>query len=141
MQGSPHKKKALVLDTAAFLAALQLLMYGIDLYTPRSVVEEVKDFESVQRFQLSESIERVKVEDPKHSFVSKAVEVARRHGVLERLSNTDLDVLALALQLSSQGYDVVVLTDDYVLQRILIELGLGFRPVKTRGVEKKRSEE
>jgi len=141
MQGSPHKKKALVLDTAAFLAALQLLMYGIDLYTPRSVVEEVKDFESVQRFQLSESIERVKVEDPKHSFVSKAVEVARRHGVLERLSNTDLDVLALALQLSSQGYDVVVLTDDYVLQRILIELGLGFMPVKTRGVEKKRSEE
>uniref|UniRef100_A0A7J3Z5J9 DNA-binding protein n=1 Tax=Ignisphaera aggregans TaxID=334771 RepID=A0A7J3Z5J9_9CREN len=141
MQGSPHKKKALVLDTAAFLAALQLLMYGIELYTPRSVVEEVKDFESVQRFQLSESIERVKVEDPKHSFVSKAVEVARRHGVLERLSNTDLDVLALALQLSSQGYDVVVLTDDYVLQRILIELGLGFRPVKTRGVEKKRSEE
>jgi len=141
MQGSPHKKKALVLDTAAFLAALQLLMYGIELYTPRSVVEEVKDFESVQRFQLSESIERVKVEDPKHSFVSKAVEVARRHGVLERLSNTDLDVLALALQLSSQGYDVVVLTDDYVLQRILIELGLGFMPVKTRGVEKKRSEE
>jgi UPF0271 protein len=83
----------------------------------------------------------VRVEDPKHSFVSKAVEVARRHGVLERLSKTDLDVLALALQLSSQGYDVVVLTDDYVLQRILIELGLGFRPVKTRGVEKKRSEE
>uniref|UniRef100_A0A7C4BDZ3 Endoribonuclease Nob1 n=1 Tax=Ignisphaera aggregans TaxID=334771 RepID=A0A7C4BDZ3_9CREN len=141
MQGSPHKKKALVLDTAAFLAALQLLMYGIELYTPRSVVEEVKDFESVQRFQLSESIGRVKIEDPKHSFVSKAVEVARRHGVLERLSKTDLDVLALALQLSYQGYDVVVLTDDYVLQKILIELGLGFRPVKTRGVEKKRSEE
>jgi|UniRef100_A0A7J2U0Z1 UPF0271 protein len=137
MQGSLHKKRVFVLDTAAFLAAMQLLMYGVKLYAPSSVIEEVKDFESVQRLQLSESIERVIVENPESLFVSKAVEVAKKYGALERLSKADVDVLALALQLSSQGYDVVVLTDDYILQKVLSELGLSFSSVKTQGIRRR----
>jgi len=137
MQGSPHKKKVLVLDTAAFLAAVQLLTYGIELYAPITVIEEVKDFESLHRLHLTEAIERVRIENPTNTFASKAVEIAKSYGVLEKLSKTDLDVFALALQLSSQGYEVIVLTDDYVLQLVLAKLGLGFRPVKTLGIKRR----
>ena len=137
MRDSAANKCVLVLDTAAFIAPMHLFIYDKQLYTTPSVINEVKDFESVQRLSLSDSINRVQVEEPKKIFVEKAINAAKRFNLLEKLSKTDIEVLALALQLASQGLKVIVLTDDYDLQIILSKLGIEFRPVKTMGIKKR----
>lgn len=133
MQDSLNRM-VLILDTAAFISATHLHIYDRPLYTTPSVLDEVKDSESVQRLSLSQSIDRIIVVEPSKEYIEKALNLAKKFRVLDKLSKTDLDVLALALQLVSEGYDVTVLTDDYVLQRILKSIGIAFKPVKTIGV-------
>jgi UPF0271 protein len=138
MQGYSQRRKVYVFDTAAFIAALQLMMYGVEIYTTSSVIAEVKDSESVQRLELSQPVGRVSVVDPEKMFVEKATEVAKRFGLLDKLSKTDIDVIALALQLKEQGYSVTVLTDDYDIQIILQRIGIDFKPVKTVGIKRRK---
>jgi UPF0271 protein len=71
-------------------------------------------------------------------FVEKATEVAKRFGLLNKLSKTDIDVIALALQLKEQGYSVTVLTDDYDIQNILQRIGIDFTSVKTVGIKRRK---
>jgi UPF0271 protein len=138
MQGYLQRRKVYVFDTAAFIAALQLMMYGVEIYTTSSVIAEVKDSESVQRLELSQPVGRVSVVDPEKMFVEKATEVAKRFGLLNKLSKTDIDVIALALQLKEQGYSVTVLTDDYDIQNILQRIGIDFTSVKTVGIKRRK---
>ncbi|MEL9939408.1 MAG: DNA-binding protein [Ignisphaera sp.] len=133
MQGSSNRR-VLLLDTAAFISATHLYVYDRLLYTTPSVLDEVKDFESVQRLSLSQSADRIVIVEPSKEYIEKALSLARKFGALDKLSRTDLEVLALALQLVSEGYDVTVLTDDYDLQKILKGIGIEFKPIKTIGI-------
>lgn len=37
-----------------------------------------------------------------------------------------------------RGYEVVVITDDYELQNLLLYIGVGFKPLRTRGIAELR---
>lgn len=127
--------RVVVLDTAAFLAALQLQLYNITLYTAPAVIDEVKDYESRLRLEFASVAERFIVKTPEAGYVDKALEVAKKFGVLEKLSTADLQILALSLELREMGLEPTVMTDDYILQRILTSVGIRFRAVKTVGVK------
>lgn len=126
--------KVLVLDTAAFLAAIPLQLYNTTLYTVPAVIDEVKDYESRARLELASIVGRFHIEAPEERYLKKAMEIAKELKVLEKLSVADLQVLALSLKLVDSGAKPIVLTDDYVLQRILKSIGIEFRTVKTTGI-------
>ncbi|MDK6028432.1 DNA-binding protein [Ignisphaera sp. 4213-co] len=128
-------RKVLILDTAAFIAAAPLYLYDKLLYTTPSVINEVKDSESVQRLMLAQAVDRLIIEEPSKEFIKKAVDAAKRLKIFDKLSKTDIDVLALALQLLSKGFNVTVLTDDYDLQKVLKSMGIDFKAVKTIGIK------
>ena len=130
--------RIIVLDTAAFLARLQLSLYGVELVTTPSVIEEVKDFESRLGLELSLEVSRVSVEEPSAEAIDRARRAASELGVLERLSRTDLEVLALALDKARSGAEVAIATDDYSVQNVATYLGLRFLPIKTRGIDRIR---
>lgn len=136
-RGVESKPKAFIMDTAALLARLQLHMYYGDLYTTPSVLAEVKDFESLYGLELSAAASRLTVKEPEPGYRALAEEVARRRGVLSSLSKADIEVLALALELREKGVSLLVLTDDYVLQRLLASEGIDFAPVKTVGIRER----
>ena len=92
-----------MLDTAAFLARLQLSLYGVELVTTPSVIEEVRDFESRLGLEISLEVSRVSVEEPSRDSIEVARRAASELGVMERLSRTDLEVLALALDKARSG--------------------------------------
>ncbi|MEM4952421.1 MAG: hypothetical protein QXV81_09195, partial [Ignisphaera sp.] len=56
--------KVLVLDTAAFLAAIPLQLYNTILYTVPAVIDEVKDYESRARLELASIVGRFHIEVP-----------------------------------------------------------------------------
>ncbi|ADM28096.1 Nucleotide binding protein PINc [Ignisphaera aggregans DSM 17230] len=127
--------KVLVLDTAAFLAALPLHIYGYKMYTTPSVINEVRDSESVTRLEISIDIDRIEIVSPSTRSISRAVEISKRLGLYNLLSKTDIEVIALALELREQGLKPVVLTDDYDIQILLRSIGIEFRSVKTMGIK------
>ncbi|NPA96128.1 MAG: DNA-binding protein [Crenarchaeota archaeon] len=127
-----------MLDTAAFLARLQLSLYGVELVTTPSVIEEVRDFESRLGLEISLEVSRVSVEEPSRDSIEVARRAASELGALEKLSRTDVDVLALAIDKARSGLEVAIATDDYSLQNVASYLGLAFLPVKTRGISSVR---
>jgi len=127
--------KVFILDTAAFLVALPLQIYDVELYTVPAVVDEVKDYESRTRLEFAAIVDRFHVEMPEDKYFKKAVEIAKRFKAMDKLSMADMQVLALALKLRDCGLKPIVVTDDYTLQRILTYIGIDFKPVKTIGIK------
>ncbi len=127
-------KKVLVLDTGAILAGIPLVA-PLKCYTTSSVVGEVRDSES--RMVLEKSLEsrRLEVLEPSSHYVEKAVELARRAGTLRYLSNADIEVIALALEIKAKGMEVIVASDDYRVQETLAKAGIEFLRVRYRGIK------
>jgi len=121
--------RVLVLDTAAFLAGLQLYFSKECLYTTPKVLDEVKDHESKEKLEMAASLGRIIVLEPQ-------VIVTIEKKIRKRLSDTDISIIELSLFLKRKGKDVVVVTDDYMLQKVLKDFGLEYMSVKTIGVDK-----
>ncbi|MET1159663.1 MAG: NOB1 family endonuclease [Thermoprotei archaeon] len=134
------EKIILIFDTTAFLAKYHLQLWGrnIEIYTTQSVVNEVRDSESKSALELGLSIARINILEPQKTYLEKVKKNAFKLGVLHKLSKTDLEVAALALELSERGRKVVVVTDDYMLQNLLLDIGIGFKPLRTTGIKKLR---
>ncbi len=136
LQGS-CKKIAIVLDTTALLTRYPLQQYVYPLYTTPSVVEEARDSVSREGVELAIAIGRINVVKPSDKYRSIVLDKIHEIGEHTSLSNTDVDVAALALQLGSE-YRVIVITDDYSLQNTLYHLGVSFKPLKTTGIKSVR---
>ncbi len=133
-QGSSSTgRRVYVLDAAGIFAGLPLQAPG-PFYTTPSVVEEVKDENSRRILERSATLGRLKVRSPSQGFMEEARRVASELGVEVSLSHTDVEVLALALELRASSLDVVVVTDDYMLQNASTYAGLRFMSVKTLGI-------
>jgi len=99
-----------VLDTAALLHwPVDKLAGGICAESQRQEIERVSPQRSMLVFALDIEWRQVP-----NDWLENAREVAAKSGDLPRLSDVDLDVLALAL-----GLDVPLFTDDYRLQNTM----------------------
>ncbi|WP_048163000.1 NOB1 family endonuclease [Thermogladius calderae] len=129
-------KVAIVGDTGALLARIYYMLpsYRFDFYTTSICVGEVKDQENREALLKAVDLGLVKVVEPGSEYLRKATDAARIVGELSKVSEADLSVIALALKLS-QETRVVVLTDDYSVQNVLYQLGIGFKPVRTSGIK------
>jgi UPF0271 protein len=123
-------RDGLVVDTGAIMAGLPLRLPGVHLTTP-SVVGEVRDRDSRRLLEDALSYGRLEVAEPSPEAVEEARRAARRAGVLGRLSPTDLEVLALAIEAGRP-----LATDDYALQLAALEAGVGFVRIRYRGVRR-----
>jgi UPF0271 protein len=116
-----------VLDASAFFSALTL---SGELYTTPHVVSELKDLRSKVRFDLlCES--GLTVREPGREAQEKARGVAMRIGEGEALSETDLGILALALELGAE-----IVTDDYALQNAAHRMEIQVIPIQQKGARR-----
>ena len=97
------------------------------MITIPEVIEEIKDSDS----RLYLSILDIKVEEAKEEFIERVKEVAKKTGDIYRLSDTDIKLLAKALE-----YNAVIVTDDYSIQNVAKKLNLKFENVIQKGIEK-----
>jgi UPF0271 protein len=102
------------------------------------MVREEVSGSSVARIRFKTAIEsgRLKIQSPEKIFITKAREAAANVGDAFWLSETDLQVLALALQLRMQGRTPLVATDDYSIQNVARHLGIEFAPLATLGISR-----
>lgn len=100
-----------------------------------SAVAEIKDINA--EILLNNCIDEkiLKVESVDGKQYPQLGEVLLESGDNMRLSQTDMDVVALSLKYESMGYDVVTVTDDYSMQNVLKLLNLKFQGVYTRGIK------
>jgi UPF0271 protein len=86
------------------------------------------------RFKAAVENRKLIVRKPKISFLKKVKEASERVGDARYLSEADLDVLTLALELKSEGLDPLIVTDDYSIQNVANQIGVNFTPLITYGI-------
>lgn len=131
-------RRAIVLDTSAFVAGFDPLSTAEEQYTTPLVTEEISK-NSMLGFRFKTAVEsgKIRVESPKKHFLEKAKESASMAGDLFYLSEADLQVLALALELRTQCYSPFIATDDYSIQNVASQMGIEFAPLATFGIRRR----
>ncbi|HIH02783.1 MAG TPA: NOB1 family endonuclease [Methanoregulaceae archaeon] len=125
-----------VLDASAFFAAGEAVVAsfgpGDRLLTTPSVLAEVRD--AAARCRLELALERgLAVLEPSASSLGAVDAGVVASGDADRLSVTDRDLLALALE-----HGGTLVTDDFALQNAALRLGVGCRPIAQRQAAPRR---
>jgi UPF0271 protein len=124
-----------VLDTSAFIAGFDPLSIRDDVYSVGSVEMELAHGSLPWvRFKTALENGKLKIQSPKAEFIERAKESSRDVGDTFFLSDVDLQVLSLALELKDAGNEPLIVTDDYSIQNVANQLGLEFAPLMTFGI-------
>jgi len=132
--GRSSDKKARVLDSTAIILGFTEPLSG-RMITSRKVLEEAKYGEAEYRALASREGHMIEVMDPDRKYVEEVKKFAAKMGELE-LSEADLSILALALQLLKEKYEVSIITSDYSIQNLASLLGIEVEPILHRGINK-----
>jgi len=103
-----------------------------NMVTVPEVVAEILDEASALYF----SVKNFRVEEASPESVEEVKEAARKTGDIHKLSDTDIKVLAKALDEIKKGKEVVLVTDDYAIQNVAMSLGIRFDGILHRQISK-----
>lgn len=77
---------------------------------------------------------KIDLRRPSKQYIKTVKERASEIGDAYLLSDTDIDLLAIALELKTQGYNPKIVTDDYSIQNVASRLNIIFVSVTTSGI-------
>lgn len=86
------------------------------------------------RFSAAVENGRLRVRTPRNSFLREVKEASKMVGDARYLSEADLQVLALALELKSKSLSPFIVTDDYSIQNVANQIGVNFTSLVTYGI-------
>ena len=112
-----------ILDTSFFF--YDLAVSG-ELYTTRSVLDELRDLRSKSRFDVL-CAQGLTLAVPSGENTEKVNAASKKSGDAGIISGTDCDILALALDLRA-----VLYTDDFAIQNVAGILGVQTAPIIQR---------
>jgi UPF0271 protein len=128
-------KKVAVLDTSAFIAGFDPFSLDGEEYTVPMVKEEIAESSMPEvRFETAVANGKLKVKAPSEEFLNSARTSATLVGDKFFLSETDLQLLALALQLKADGHSPLIVTDDYSIQNVADQMSIEFASLATLGI-------
>lgn len=130
--------KCIILDTGAIFSGFMQSNLDKNI-TTQSVIEEVKDEASKNMLNIAISAGKIFILNPNEEFISKIKDEAKNKKLLNKLSKTDLDVLALSLQLKQFCQEIYLVTDDYAIQKIAVKLGIKIIKIKYKGIKELKS--
>lgn len=130
------KEKIHILDSTVFLEGYSsLFLDKLSITTPH-VAEEIKSGKAAIEFDraLKSGLEII---EPSFKSVEEALKTRGR--TQDKMSQADLSVIALALDMKKKGKDIVVVSDDYAVQNLCAHFKIEWLAVSKPGIEKKLS--
>ena len=127
----------MVLDTSAFIGGFDPFSIREEQVAPPMVEEEVKrNSMTLLRFSMAVESGRLKIFAPAQPFLDQVKACATSLGDSFFLSETDMQVLAVALEINSRSDRPQIVTDDYSIQNVATRLGLEFVALTTFGIKR-----
>jgi len=127
----------MVLDTSAFLAGFNPFSIGENQATVPKVEEEIRANSMIWvRFKTAVENGKLKVKTPSEEALNKAKASAITVGDSFFLSETDTQLLALALEIKAAGDRPHIVSDDYSIQNVATKMGIEFTALATFGIRR-----
>ncbi len=131
---SQKKPLIFVIDTSAIFSRIQFAAEDIQLVTTPLLEEEMQQKGLKATVDMLINAQKLRILEPTPTSLRKVRDVANQLGDLDNLSDPDLDLLALALDLTTQNDNPVLVTDDYSIQNVAQSLSLKFRGTNRPGI-------
>lgn len=129
-------RRVIVLDTSAFIAGFDPLAIAERQYTVPEVRSElIAGSMPWMRFNAAVENGKLIVRKPEDAFFQKILEASKRVGDMLYLSEADMQVLALALELKGRCLNSLIVTDDYSIQNVANKIDVKFRSLLTFGIK------
>ncbi len=126
-----------MLDTSALLAGFDPFALVEEQVTAPKVEDEITtNSMTYLRFKTAVESGRLKVIAPTEEFSNQVQTSASKVGDSYLLSETDKQLLALALEYKAKGYSPQIITDDYSIQNVAKKLGIDFLALATFGIKR-----
>jgi UPF0271 protein len=131
------RRRVDVLDTSAFLAGYDPFSVSNEQVTVPKVEDEIRRNSMVKvRFQTALESGKVKVKAPDKNATEQAKAEACKSGDYHKLSETDIELLSLALELKIGDFRPQIISDDYSIQNVARQLGIEFSAIVTFGIKR-----
>lgn len=117
-----------VLDSTAIFR--RKVVYEAMVTVPEVVAEILDEYSS-----LYFSVKNLRVESASEENFELVKKIAKKTGDIYKLSETDLKILAKAMDEKERGNEVVIVTDDYAIQNVAVALGFEFETVVQEGIK------
>jgi endoribonuclease Nob1 len=132
------KKKVFIIDTSAILSGKPITIADALLVTTPGVSEEFtpggRDFRTFEFLKEAGLIIKIPTKDAMHEVQKTAQDT----GDDRRLSRADIEIIALALDISRDpDHEATILSDDYSIQNVASTLGIPFQGFLQKGITKK----
>ncbi|MCS7120966.1 MAG: hypothetical protein RMJ07_02365 [Nitrososphaerota archaeon] len=129
------RNKVIILDTSAFIAGFDPMNTNLPIYSVPAVGNELTEGSLPKiRFDASVQKRKINIMQPDVIFIEMVKEISEEIGDLTHLSDSDVQILALAAKLKSDGYLPTIITDDYSIQNVARQMGICFEPLLTFGI-------
>ena len=125
-QVGKQRRKVIVLDTSAFVAGFDPFSIDVEQATVPKVEDEIRNSLNKVRFETALESGKIKIKAPSKEFLSKIKESSVKVGDSFKLSETDIELLALSLELKESGANPQIITDDYSIQNVATGLRIEF---------------
>ena len=126
------------MDTSAFLVGYDPFSISEEQFTVPNVKEEIAESSMPWvRFKTAVENGKLKVRKPAEAFLNKVMASATSLGDTFFLSETDMQLLALASELKSMDYHPLIITDDYSIQNVANHMGIEFASLATLGIRRR----
>jgi UPF0271 protein len=139
MSSQPNQtcRRVVVLDTSAFVAGFDPFALPEEQLTVPKVEEEIRRSSMVKtRFEAAVESGKLKIRAPTEEYAQKVKLPANKAGDSFKLSETDMQLLALALELKHEGYSPQIVTDDYCIQNVARQVEIEFLALATFGIKR-----
>lgn len=117
-----------ILDTGAIISRNINLISG-NICIPVSVMGEIR--KGKLKRNMDEISEYISVIDPSHNFKKLVRKAAEETGDIRVLSETDIDVISAALEISG-----IIVSDDYAIQNVAGKMGIKYIGVEKETIKK-----
>jgi|YelNatPaOPRAMG01_1025707.scaffolds.fasta_scaffold12645_2 UPF0271 protein len=126
-----------ILDTSAILSGILAKQLEGNVWITEEVLSEIKQFELNMLVNTYIETGILNIGHPSISSIHKVINVAIKLGEISVLSKADISILALGIDLSLQGENVIILTNDYSIQNVALELGIKYKPIGKQKISRK----
>jgi UPF0271 protein len=138
LMDSNKKTKIYIIDTSAVLSGKPLNFNDSRIVTTEGVYNEFKpggkDYQNFQ-FLLEKGLI---INSPSDKSINKIKDISTKTGDTIRVSKTDIELLALALDYKKEEDKIpIILTDDYSIQNIANFLNIKFKTISQQGIKKR----
>ena len=116
-----------ILDASVFFSECPV---SGEMYTTQSVCNELRDIRSKGKFEKL-SAEGLQVRSPQPDYIEKVNITAKKTRDSCVISDTDCELLALALETGA-----ILYTDDFAIQNVAIALGVQIHPIHQRAAKR-----